>query len=300
MSNWWPGPPQFSTRPLDSSTRPEEERFDVTLRFAHVGTAETLNINYRVWFSSQLADAILTSTQQAVGTSLKGPSAGDQILYYNQKLGFGAAPYVSETLVRVGQIVVVINLSRALGFASTNDQGALAKRVVSKLKDALAGKLRAEAKPATDPALLPSAGPDLTLLGTDRLPVEVVAQMVGSPAPGDVAAIFRKLGATDFVFGDYALNADTHMEVQTSAFTFSSSTGGTDFMDQFVGKAALDQSGNYFNFDDPTGQYIAAFGAGSHGVVLICRSSAELEAASRACESPMSRVASAWKSALGG
>jgi hypothetical protein len=299
-SNWWPGPPQFGTRPLDSSARSEQERFDVTMRYSHTGTAETLNVVYRVWISSALANAIMTSTQQAVGASLKGPKAGDQILYYNQKLSFGAAPYASETLVRVGQIVVEIVWSRSLAFASLSDQGAVAKKVASRLKDGLAGGLPVDTRPAPDSMLLPPPGPDLTLLGVDKLPVETVAQMVGAPAPADVAAVFRQLGATDFVYGDYALNNDTHMEVQTSAFTFSSPTGAADWLDRFVGKSALDQSGGYFNYDDPTGQYIAAFGVGSHGVVMICRSAAELEAASRACESPMSRVAGAWKTALGG
>jgi hypothetical protein len=299
-TNWWPGPPQFGARPLDSSTRSEEERFELTVRYAHTGTAETLNVVYRVWISSALATAIMTGTQQAVGASLKGPKAGDQILYYNRNLSFGAAPYESETLVRVGQVVVQIVWSRTLSFASLSDQGSVANKVVSRLKDGLAGKLTVESKPAPDPKLLPPPGPDLTLLGTDRLPVETVAQMVGAPAPADVAAVFRQLGATDFVYGDYALNNDTHMEVQTSAFTFSSPTGATDWLDRFVGKSALDSSGGYFNYDDPTGQYIAAFGVGSKGVVMICRSAAQLEAASRACELPMSRVAGAWKTALGG
>lgn len=297
--NWWPGPPQFGTRPLDSATRAEEERFDITLRFFHNGSAETLNVQYRVWDSSNLASAIMSSTQQAVGSSASGPSAGDQAIYFTQKLPFGGAPYVSEVLVRVGQIVIGITWSRADAYASTSAQGAIAKRVVSRLKDGLAGKLRSTAA-SPDPQLLPPDGPDLTLLGTDKLPVAVIAQMVGAPAPADTAALFRNLGSSDFVYGDYALNADTHMEVQSAAFTFSSSTGASDWLDQFIGKANLDQSGEYFNYDDVTGQYIAALGVGGHGMLLICRSAADFEAASRACETPMSRVAVAWKQALGG
>lgn len=299
-SNWWPGPPQFGTRPLDSSTRPEEERFDVTFRFAHNGTAETLDLIYRVWDSSSLASAIISSTKQAVGTTLKGPSAGDDILYINQKLPFGGAPYVSQALVRVGQIVIEMTWSQARAFASTTAQGNIAKKAVSKLKQYMSANSHPSPPLAPDPRLLPPDGQELTKLGTDILPVQVIPQMVGSPAPADIAALFRNLGANDFVFGDYALNADTHMEVQTSAFKFSSPTGSADWLDQFVGKANLDQSGSYFNFDDVTGQYIAAFGVSSTGIIMICRSAAELEAASRACESPMSRVASAWKMELGG
>lgn len=299
-SSWWPGPPQFGTRPLDSSTRPEEERFDVTFRFAHNGTAETLNLTYRVWYSSGLASAIISTTKQAVGSTLRGPSAGDDILYINQKLPFGGAPYVSQALVRVGQIVIEMTWSRAQAFANTTALGNIAKKVVSKLKQSTSTHARPSPALAPDPRLLPPDGQELTKLGTDTLPVQVVPQMVGSPAPADIANLFRNLGASDFVFGDYALNADTHMEVETSAFKFSSPTGSTDWLDQFVGKANLDQSGSYFNFDDVTGQYIAAFGVGSTGIIMICRSAAELEAASRACESPMSRVASAWKMELGG
>lgn len=299
-TNWWPGPPQFGTRPLDTATRPEQERFDVTLRFAHVGTAETLDLTYRVWDSTALATAIMSSTQQALGSSLKGPSAGDQTLYYSQKLPFGAAPYISETVVRVGQIVIDMTWSLAASYASTSAQGSIAKKAVSRLKNALAGSARTAPPASPDPRLLPPAGPDLTQLGTDRLPVEVVAQMIGAAAPADISAIFHQLGANDFVYGDYALNADTHMEVQTSAFQFSSPTGSSDWLDQFIGRSNLDPSGDYFNYDNATGQYIVAFGVGGEGVVMICRSAADLEAASRACEASLSRVAGAWKQSLGG
>ncbi|HYL06899.1 MAG TPA: hypothetical protein VEU76_00010 [Candidatus Udaeobacter sp.] len=299
-SNWWPGPPQFGTRPLDSSTRPDEERFDLTLRFTHNGTAETLDVVYRVWSSSSLATAIMSSAQSALGTSLTGPSAGDQVLYYNQKLGFGAAPYVSETLIRVGQMVVTVVWSRAAAFASTNAEGAIAKRVVSKLKGSLSGGIHASPAPAPDPHFMPPDGTDLTQLGTDTLPIEVLVQMVASAEPNAVEGIFKRLGASDFVFGDYALNSDTHMEVESAAITFPSPAAGTDWLNQWIGAANLDQSGGYFNYDDVTGQYILAFAVGTTGVVMICRSAADLEAASRACETPMGRAASAWRVALGG
>ncbi len=299
-SNWWPGAPQFGTRPLDSSTRPEEERFDITLHFVHVGSAETLDVEYRVWDSSSLASAIMSSTQQALGTSLSGPNAGDQALYYNQKLGFGAAPYASEALVRVGQTVISIVWSRAAAFASTTAQGNIAKRVVSRLNDSLAGRVRPSPSSSPDPHFLPPDGPDLTQLGSDTLPVEVVPVMVGAPAPLDIVAMFKELGANDFTYGDYTLNADTHMEVLTAAFSFSSGTGASDWLNRFIGASSLSQSGDYFNYDDASGQYIAAFGVGSEGVLMLCRSAAQLEAASRACESPMSSIAAAWKQDLGG
>ncbi len=299
-TNWWPGVPQFSVRPLDSATRPEEERFVVKLQFVHNGSAENLVVEYRVWSSSALAGAIVTSEQQAVGSSLSGPSAGDQVLYFNQNAGFGAAPYVSTTVVRVGQIDVSIVWRRVGAYAGTSVEGGIAKKVVSRLKDALSGRISAPRPGAVDPHLLPPAGPEITQLGFDRLPVEVVPVMVGAAAPSDLASLFHRLGATDFVFGDYALNTDTHMEVTTAAFSFSSSTGSSQWLDQFFGAGALTQSGDYFNYDEPSGQYIAAFGVGSQGVLMFCRSAALGEAASRACESPMSRVANAWKLELGG
>lgn len=299
-SNWWPGAPQFGVRPLDSSTRPDEERFDVTVRFFHNGSAETLNVVYRVWFSTSLATAIVTTTEQAAGTSSKGPTAGDQSVYLSEKLAFGAAPYVTQALIRVGQTVISVTWSRAASFASTNAQGAIAKKVVSKLKGYTSSTAHASPLPAPDPRLLPPDGQDVTKLGADKLPIEVVAQMVAGAEPTNIENIFKGLGANDFVFGDYALNADTHMEVQTAAFTFSGSSGAKDWLDQFIGKSNLDSTGGYFNYDDLSGQYIAAFGSGSTGAVMICRSAAELEAASRACETPMGRVASSWRMVLGG
>ena len=299
-SNWWPGAPRFGTRPLDSSTRPDEERFDVTLHFTHVGSAESLDIEYRVWDSTSLATAIMGSTQQALGSSLSGPTAGDQVLYYNQKLVFGAAPYVSEALVRVGQTILSIVWSRAASFASTTAQGNIAKRVVSRLKDSLAGRVRPSPSSSPDPHFLPPDGPALTQLGTDTLPIAVVPLMVGAPAPLDVVGMFKELGANEFTYGDYALNADTHMEVLTAAFSFSSGTGGSDWLNRFIGASNLTQSGDYFNYDDGSGQYIVAFAVGSEGVLMLCRSAARLEAASRACESPITSVAGAWKRILSG
>lgn len=299
-SNWWPGPPQFGVRPLDSSTRLEEDRFDITFRFLHNGSAESLIIAYHVYFSSSFSSAILSVTQQASGTTIKGPTAGDGTVYLNQKLDFGAAPYVSQTIVRYGQMLISIIWSRPDAYASTSASGNIAKKIVSKLKTYTSSTSRVSPPTPPDPRLLPPDGLELTRLGTDTLPVEVVPQMVGAPSPPEIAGIFKGLGASDFVFGDYALNADTHMEVQTAAFTFSSSSGSTDWLNKFIGKSNLDQSGAFFNYDDVTGQYIAALGVGSTGVLMICRSAAELEAASRACESPMGRVMGSWKMALGG
>src|SRR5579864_1806780 len=257
-----------------------------------------LVVRYQVWSSASLATAIVTSTQQAVSGSQTTPAAGDQVLYYNQNIGFGAAPYLSRALVRVGQTVAELSLTQAGSFASSTVIGRMARTVGSKLKGSLAGGRQPLSSPAVDATLLPPVGPDLTLLGTRQLPVEVVAQMVDDPAPTDMKAMFGTLGVSDFVYGDYVLLADTHMEVQTAGFTFSSSTGAVDWLNGFIGKANLDTNGDYFNFDNVTGQYIGAVGVGSHGALLICRSTADFEAASRACETPISRVLGAWKTSL--
>ncbi len=295
-SNWWPGPPTFGVRPLDISALPDPERYNITVRFAHNGTSEGLQAIYRVWDSAATATAVMNNVSAALGTSLTGPRAGDQILYYNQQQQVGAAPYASETLIRVGQTEVIVIWNQTLGFASTTQSGRVAARVVSRLKQAA----KALAPPSPDSTLLPPFGPDITLLGTAQLPVETTAALLDSPSPEAVAKIFSDLGIRDFVYGDYALDSDTHMEVRSAAFSFADATSATTWIDTLIGAGSLDQSGAYFNFDSATEQYVAAFTGGAHGVLLICKSSADFEAASRSCELPMSRVAGAWRAVLGG
>ncbi len=295
-SNWWPAPPTFGVRPLDTSTLPDQERYTITVRFAHNGTSEGLQAIYRVWDSAATATAVMNSLSSALGTSLTGPKAGDQILYYNQQQQVGASPYASETLIRVGKTEVIVVWNQTLGFASLTQSGRIAARVVSRLKQA--GRTVASASP--DSTLLPQFGPDITLLGTTRLPVETTAALLDSPSPAAVAKMFSDLGIRDFVYGDYALDADTHMEVRSAAFVFADANSAVTWIDTLIGASSLDQSGGYFNFDSATEQYVAAFTGGAHGVLLICKSSSDFEAASRSCELPMSRVAGAWRAALGG
>jgi hypothetical protein len=295
-SNWWPAPPTFGVRPLDISTLPDQERYEITVRFTHSGTPEGLQAVYRVWDSAATATAVMSSISSAFGTSLTGPKAGDQILYYNQQQQVGAAPYNTETLIRVGQTEVILIWNRTLGFASTTQSGQLAARVVLRLNQVA----RVRPSPSPDSSLLPPFGPDLTLLGTAQLPVEATAALLDSPSPEAVSKIFSDLGIHDFVYGDYTLDDDTHMEVRSAAFTFSSAASATTWINNLIGASSLDQSGAYFNFDQATEQYVAAFTGGAHGVLMICKSSADFEAASRSCELPMSRVIGAWRAALGG
>lgn len=295
--NWAQGPPTFDVRPLNSATREDADRTAVIVRFSHIGTREELRLHYQVWSSTAIATAIMDLNKTVLGTSLSGPRAGDQVLYYNQNLQAGAAPYASEAIVRVGQVVLGIVWSHVESFASTGDMGKVAVKAATRLKDSLAGKVHASAAPSPDPLLLAPAGPDVTLLGSDRLPVDVIAQMLFVANPGDLTLLFNQLGATDFVFGDYALNSDTRMEVQTSGFTFTDPNGAKKWIESYYGASNL-TSGIYFNYENDTGQYVAAFGAGNRGILMVCKSSAPGESAARACESPMSRVITGWRLSL--
>jgi hypothetical protein len=296
--NWWPGPPTFSVRPLDTSTRPEQERYNITIRFTHNGSAESLEVIYRVWDTTANAKAVMDSLQTALGTSLTGAAVGDQVLYYNQLQRFGASPYVTETLVRLGQVDVTIIWSRAVSFNSTTQSAKLASKVVSRLRGTLTSKSNPSPQPTPDAVLLPPDGPDLTLLGSTTLPVEATAALLNAASPAATTKLFTDLGVHDFVYGDYALDNDTHMEVRSSAFTFSDPGGPQTWIDALIGASSLDANGSYFGYDDSSGQYIAAFTGGLHGAILICKSAGDFESASRACEVPMGRVAGAWRQAL--
>ena len=295
-ANWWPAPPTFGVRPLNTSSLADQERYEITVRFSHNGTSEGLEAVYRVWDNAATATAVMNNVSTALGTPLSGPKVGDQVLYYNQQQQVGAAPYSSETLIRVGQTEVILIWNQTLGFASTSQSGRLGARVVARL----AQSGRTHPSPSPETALLAPFGPDLTLLGTAELPVEATATLLDSPSPAAVAKIFSDLGIKDFVYGDYALDSDTHMEVRTAAFTFADASSATTWIDDLIGASSLDQSGAFFNFDQATEQYVGAFTGGAHGVLVICKSSADFEAASRSCELPMSRVIGAWRSALGG
>ena len=297
---WWQGPPTFGVRPLNSATRLDQDKFDVTVRFAHAGTREEMRLEYQVWISTAIATAVMDSTKTALGNSLSGAKAGDQVLYYNRNLAGGPAPYANEALVRVGQTVVTIVWTHIDGFASTGSVGKIAVKAAGRLKDSLAGKVQASPAPSPDAMLLAPPGPDLTLLGTARLPVEVVPQILVFSAPADMTKFFHQVGVSDVVYGDYAVNVDTRMEVLTSGFTFASPTGSKEWIDTFYGGSTGLTQGVYLNFESDTGQYVAAFGLGNKGVLMVCKSSASGEEAGRSCESAMVRVIPGWRLALGG
>ncbi|TMF06699.1 MAG: hypothetical protein E6I41_11910 [Chloroflexi bacterium] len=250
LPSWWDGPPTFDVKPLNSATRPDFERFAVVVRFAHAGTGEQIRLRYQVFGTTSYATALMSAEQTALGTSLSGPKAGDQVLYYNQNAGGGAAPYISEALVRVGETVIVVVWARVDAYASTSSLGKVAATAATRLKSSTSGKLHVSPAPSPEPALV--------------------------------------------------ANADTRMEILTAGFTFSSPTGSKDWITAFYGGSSGLSQGVYLNFESDTGQYVGAFGNGTRGVLVVCRSSAPGEQAGRSCESSLVRVIDGWRASLAG
>jgi hypothetical protein len=296
--NWWPGPPSFGVRPLDVASMPSGEEFSVTQPFLHVGTAETFGIDYLLWNGTAAAKSHMTNIQNAFGTSVTGPKVGDQTLYYGSQ-GSGAAPYDTASFVRVGQVVATISWSVKDGFPKVSQLGKIATKAVSRLKDVISGKLRGSPLSPSDTLALPPAGLDITLLGTTRIPVEAALVMIGASSIDALGQSLRDLGVSDVLFGDYALDGDTHMEVRASVFTFLNAKSATDWLNLLRGVAPVDAGGLAAFYDAAQGQYMYLFASGKQGALLICRSTAASEAAARACEDPLSRVSAAWKLSLG-
>jgi hypothetical protein len=297
--NWWPGPPSFGVRPLDSSSMPLNEKFHVLTRFAHIGTAETFEIEYTLWDTTASATTQMTNAQSAFGTSATGPKVGDQALYFGSMTG-GAAPYVTETFVRIGATTTTMVLALKDALPTVSKLGKIASKVTSRVKDVLAGKVHVSPLPTSDASMLPPPGPDLTLLGTAKLPVEVFVVMTGAASPDALAGILHAAGVDTIVFGDYALDNDTHMEVRAGLFNFTSAQQASAWVDALRGSSSLDQNGIATFYDNGSGQYFSLLTAGSKAAILVCRSTSAVEAASRACESPLSRVAPAWQLSLSG
>jgi hypothetical protein len=303
-SNWWEGPPTFQVLPLDSATQAATVRYSVTVRYLRLGTAEEILARYTVYDKSSSASTAMSNYQTALGTSPPTPKVGDQILYYGLA-GSGATPLIYRTFVRVGQVVVTIVWARKDRMAS--QQGLLdqlaknARKFTSRLKDL--GKIRPKVSPV-DSKQLPPPGLDITLLGSAMMPVEAFASMIDSALPDPLVAIFKQAGINTFPYGDYALNNDTHMEVQTALLTFGSLADADAFAKTF-GPGIADQQGVYSEYiptggSPAAGKYHYVFASGIHGVYMVCKSSIDGEAASRECEAPMKRTATAWNAALQG
>lgn len=299
-ANWWPGPPSFGVRPLDAGSTPFEVKFSITHRYFHLGTDEQLEVQYRLWDKTASATSRMSTLQSELGSPPTSPKVGDQVLYFARLMSSGGAPYQAGAFVRTGPITTSIVWNRKDGVPALTQLGKIASKMTSRLKDLLAGKFHASTSPIADSQSLPPAELNLTLLGTARIPVEAAVMSIPYVSQESAAQRLHNSGVDDFVFGDYALDRDTHMEVQASVFAFSTTAGALEWLNGLGGASAIDPDGFYFKYDDASGQYFAAFTSSTKGGLLVCRSTTIGEAASRACEAPLARVLLSWKMRLSG
>jgi hypothetical protein len=304
--DWWTSAPTFAVRPLDDANFATQVQYTVIRRYANVGTAETWRIRYIQLDKSSSATSLMSSIESNLGSGSSGKNVGDKVLYYQEKLassGQGGAPYETLTLIRVGSVVIESMWLKNDGFPSSDRLGRIATRLTDGIKNVVAGKVHGTAVSADDAALLPPPNSYITLLGAVRLPIEAIPLMLNFSAPTELAALLKQEQLNDFVFGDYVLDTDTHMEVQAAVFTLTSTSAAEELFDTFKGSATLDANGVLKFYNDVTGpgQYDYYIVSGRHVGLLICRSTAELtanEAASRACETPLETVATAWPTAF--
>src|SRR5260370_6056409 len=234
----------------------------------------------------------MTSIQSAFGTSASGAKVGDQALYYGSKTS-GAAPFGTVTFVRVGQVVTTITMALKDAFPTVAHLGRIAGKVNSRLKDVLSGKVHASPLPPTDELRLPPKGPDLTLIGSAVLPIEAVVVMLGFESPAALPRILPTSGVDIIVFGDYALDVDTHMEVRAGVFDFTIANDAVTWVDELRGTHQLDQNGIATFYNEGSGEYFSLFTSGAKAAILVCRSTSDADAASPACDAPLSRIAPA-------
>jgi hypothetical protein len=294
---WWPATPSFRIRPLGLPTMSQAEKFTITQHFIHVGSSEQLAADYTVWTNTSFATALFSLVSNQV-TSRTGPRAGDQSLYFGSKSPGDSSLYDTSAVIRLGQVIMEVDVTRGSGYVDTKQMGQLANKMVSRLKAALKGAVKPSPLPESDQKLLLPLGTDVTLAAAVRLPVEVAAELLGASSPQDVVDSFTKLNVKDFLFGDYALNADLNMEVRAIVFSFSSPDDASGWIDLAIGKGNLDASGVVSGYASSIGEYYAFILAGSHVGLLFCNSLSPYEAASRACESPIGRLVGAWQTRL--
>lgn len=144
----------------------------------------------------------------------------------------------------------------------------------------------------------------MTFLGSAQLPVESLAVMSLTSIPEEFTALMRRAGISKFAYGDYALNNDTRMEVQSALLAFGAETDATDWAKTFS-PGTPDAQGISFEYlpiggTPAAGVYHFVFSSGRYGALMVCKSSVDGEAASRECEQPIHTVALAWKLKLAG
>ena len=308
--SWWTSAPTFAQRPLNAASMSSAIQYQMIRRYGNVGTAETWRVTYTEFSSASNATTVINNIQTNAGAGVSGPKVGDMSLYYGQQLtqtggtAQGGAPFETLTIIRLGAFLVESTWDRKDGFPSVEQLGKIGTRIISRLKDAVSGKLRGKIISTDDIATLPPPNAAMTLLGAVRLPVEAVPLMINAAAPTEVQSMFTDLSVKDFVYGDYALDEDTHMEVQTATFKFSSAHDANTVFDTFRAGDTPDANGLIKSYNDATGpgQYDIEFVSGSYVGLMICRSTSEEsnEAASRACETPIEVVSAAWAATLKG
>ena len=305
--DWWTSAPTFAQRPLNAASMSSSIQYQVIRRYGNVGTAETWKVVYTQFASAAAASTVMTSIQNSAGSGVSGPKVGDSVLYLGQQLtqtsgSQGGAPFETVTIIKSGAFVVESTWDRRDGFPTVTQLGKIGSTLVSRLRDAVSGRIRGTIIPPADLATLPPPNAAITLLGAVRLPVEAVPLMLNAAAPTEVQSLFTGLSVTDFVYGDYALDQDTHMEVQTATFKFSTPADANTVFDAFSAGDTPDANGLVKSYNDSTGpgQYDIEFVSGSYMGLMICRSTSEEsnEAASRACETPIQVVSAAWAATL--
>ena len=300
--NWWAGVPSFRVLPLDAATFPLNEQFGITQPYLHLGTAEDLIVRYDVFGTTSSATTLMTDLKNAHTGSPTSPKVGDDTLY-TVVLGDGGAPFVYRTYVRVSQVIVTIGWAHRDPAPTLQQLNKNAVKVTDGLKKVLSGKTHGSLL-AVGTNEVPPPGRDITPLGSARLPIEAWVIMGRIALMDTFLQVIKKTGITDFAFGDYALNNDTHMEVQTALVKFASPADASDWASVATGNQP-DASGIASTYvptggSPAAGEYHYVFSAGSFGVLLVCKPSLDGEAATRECESPMERTAVAWKIALEG
>jgi len=301
-SNWWAGPPTFQVRPLDSGVMPDTELFGLTRTFVHVGSAEAFIVIYTAYNTVSAATTVMTNLKNQYGAGAPPQKVGDDTLYLNGSAG-GAAPYVARTYVRLGSIMVEIAWLNKDGPPSLQQRVKVAKKVIDGLQPVASGKVHGKLQ-AVEQSELPPPGLDITNLGSARLAVESLPVMLSVAMPEAVLSLLQTDGVKNFAYGDYALNNDTHMEVQTAYLTFPTTADALEWATNFAPNPP-DPSGIASGYiatggTPAGGEYHYLFTAGTVGGLLICKPTIAGEAASRECEMPMERTALGWKLALRG
>jgi hypothetical protein len=301
--NWWQGPPSFDVLPLDSATMPFTQKYSVTQEFIHLGTSEQLFIRYTVYDSTSSATTEMTNITNAFPNNPTSPKVGDAVVY-NVQQGSGGAPFITQTFVRLGQVLVAIQWSQKdTTKLSVQQLARTATLVINHLKNVQDGKVHAKPQ-AVDAKQLPPPGLELTLLGAAILPAEAWVVMTGTAIPQTFFDLIKQAGITSITYGDYALNNDTHMEVQSAMLQFPSPDDALQWATTFA-PGTPDQAGIASAYiptggTPAAGEYMYIFVAGQYGGMLICKPSVDGEAATRECESPMEATAVSWKFALSG